>query len=314
MRTPALGILVFCLAAESTVNASPQGRFAFSSRPEPLVIERVPDQPGLALRLARQAAAARLQSSAAADRLRNDAVLVDASTFAFAIPAAGSLQGGGGTFFRSDVTLANYGDGPQDVMVLWLERGQDGTNAPTFRLTLPDGPPVTTRDFVAALGRSGLGTLYFLAIDSSGQVDPAGNIDGFSRIWTNQPGAAGTVSQPFTGMDDFNLYDEFEAIALGLRQDADYRTNAGVVNLDGVAHTFQVTVFGETSFAEFTITVPAMSMQQVAIPAGSWGAVTLTFTPEVDEVDFGWLAYGTSVDNRTGDGWVSNAARISDPE
>lgn len=312
MRAAAVGVLLSIFSVVSVAEGSPRSRFMNKGSAGPIQFEQVPHRPGLAMDLVRQTES--LRAIRSAKRIDANIVRVDSSTFGFTIPAAGSLQGGGGTFFKSDVTLANYEDNPRRILVIWLARGTDGSNAPVFRTTLPDAPPVTTRDFVTALGLSGLGSLFVVAVDSADQVDASGNIDGFSRIWTNQPGAAGTVSQPFPGMDDANLYGEFEAIALGLRQDAGYRSNAGVVNLDDQAHRFTVTVLGENTEAEFTIDVPALSMQQISLGSDAFGALTLIFTPDVDDVDFGWLAYGTSVDNITGDGWVSNAGRVSDTE
>lgn len=315
MRTAAFGVALSLLLIPASLEAGPRTRFKPIAPVGTLTFQRLPDDPG---RVSRLLDRIRERKTATAvtpgDRLSPDAVFLDVSLPYFIIPAAGSLAGGGGTFFRSDVTFANYADGPQQILVIWLERGVDGTSAPTFLSTLPEGP-LTIREYVASLGLSGLGSLMVFAADAAGEPDfENGNIDGFSRIWTNQPGASGTVSQPFPAMSDFSLFGEFEGIALGLRQDDEYRTNAGVVNLDVVAHTFDVTVFGENGFTEFTINVPALSMQQVAIPAGNHGALALSFIPDVDEVDFGWIAYGTSVDNRTGDGWVANASLVSDFE
>lgn len=316
MRSAAIGLSLVLLALPSTLDAGARSRFAARAPSEPLKFERLPDDPTRVPNLLMQLAELKRRASAQSrDRLADNVVIWDTSFSSFTIPAAGSLAGGFGTFFRSDVTLANYSDAEQQVLILWFERGKDGLGAPVFRTMLPNGAPVTVQDFVATqLGLSGLGSLMFIAVDQNDDVSIQGSIDGFSRIWTNQPGASGTVSQPFPAMHQLNLTEEFEAIALGLRQDDNYRTNAGVVNLDSVAHTFNVIAFGEGFVGEFTIDVPALSMQQVAIPAGNYGAVTLAFTPQVDEVDFGWLAYGTSVDNRTGDGWVSNASVIWDSE
>lgn len=279
-----------------------------------LEFERLPDDPGRLARIQRQLRETTPLVSSSGNRLQPSAVILNAPMNSFVIPAAGSLQGGGGTFFRSDVTLVNYRETHQDVLIIWLERGVEGSNAPTFRATLDaDEPPATYQDFVAGLELSGLGSLLIAAVDSNDDVDPDGSIDGFSRIWTNQPGAEGTVSQPFPPVNPSYLIDQFEAVAMGLRHDADFRTNAGITNLDTSAHTFNVYVFGERDINEFTITVPALSMMQSAIPAGDYGAVTLIFEPaNVLDVDFGWSAYGSSTDNLTGDGWVSVAAVVGD--
>lgn len=237
-----------------------------------------------------------------------EAVGVDWALPAFLIPAAGNLQGQGGTYFRSDVTLTTYGDFDQDILIVWIPRGVDGRGQPAFRTTIPsDVPPVTIRDFVGELGLSGLGALLVIGVES-GTTTPDENalIHGFSRIWTPQPGSSGTVSQPFAAQDADMMVDELAGVAIGLRQDAAFRTNAGIVNLGVTTRTFTVGVAGETLETSFDMTLPPLSMQQVAIPAGSYGAVTLVFFSDGGEE--GWAAYGTTNDNVTGDGWVSAAS------
>lgn len=314
MRLTAGVTLSLCLLAAPLSAGSfsnPASRFA-PARTGTLSFERLPDDPGRTARI--QGQMRRVHSnSCESSRIAPNVVLLNGSSFSFLIPAAGSLPGGRGTFFRSDVTLVNYGEEHQDVLIIWLERDKDGTNAPAFRTTLDAGePPITTQDFIAELGLSGLGALLVTAVDNNDNVVETASIDGFSRIWTNQPNAQGTVSQPFPPVNPGYLVDEFEAISLGLRHDANFRTNAGVTNLDTQAHTFNVYVFGEQEFREFSITVPALSMQQAPIPLVEYGAVTLIFEPADvdDEVDFGWAAYGSSTDNITGDGWVSIAGVV----
>ena len=45
---------------------------------------------------------------------------------------------------------------------------------------------------------------------------------------------------------------------------------------------------------------------QVSIPAGNWGNLSLLVGTAASDFDW-WSAYGTTVDNVTGDGWVSHA-------
>jgi hypothetical protein len=63
-----------------------------------------------------------------AGRTRATVVGVDWETYAFLIPAAGSVQGNFGTYFRSDVTLANRRSTPQIVSLTmacaWREQRQ----------------------------------------------------------------------------------------------------------------------------------------------------------------------------------------------
>src|SRR5207253_935520 len=114
----------------------------------------------------------------------------------FIIPAAGSVAGANGTFFRSDVTLINYATTAEDVIAVFWPNGQSTTPsvANGVRITLPAAKAVTYIDFVASvLGKSGLGSILFFGVQGS-NIDTDAAIDGLSRIYTKQPGSDGTVS------------------------------------------------------------------------------------------------------------------------
>lgn len=235
----------------------------------------------------------------------------ETSDIEFIIPAAGSVQGSNGTFFRSDVTLVNYNTTPQTLAVTWLAAGQDNSKATPTTVTLPASSIINTADFVAnTLHQTGLGAIVVQAVDSSNNLDTNASIDGFSRIWTPQPGSTnGTVSQSFPSVSVFDSEGPSTAVAMGLRQDANFRTNVGIVNLDSAAHTWTIQSI-ETS-AKTTLTVQPSSLGQTALPAGFAGPdgfVAIEITP-TDTADFLWSAYGSSVDNTTGDGWVSRATQ-----
>ena len=229
----------------------------------------------------------------------------------FVIPAAGSVQGANGTFFRSDVTLINYASTAEDVIALFWPAGQSTppSTSAGVKLTLQPAKAVTYVDFVASvLNKSGLGAILFFGVKGTA-VDPNAAIDGLSRIYTKQPGSDGTVSQEFPPVDVYNLLVADTSASLGLRQDASYRTNFGIVNADKVPHNVHVTAIGERLTQDTTVTVPAYGMIQSSIPAGDYGAVTIAF----DITDSGgasvsWVAYASSTDNITGDGWVSIAS------
>jgi hypothetical protein len=244
-----------------------------------------------------------VQAMARAAQIRPKVIDVDWETYAFLIPAAGSLAGNFGTFFRSDVTLANRRSVDQIIAVLWVARGVNNSSSPVQRFTLRANTTTVISDFVSrSLGKSGLGSIVVIAQDSAGNVDTLGQIDGFSRIWTNQPGAPGTVSQDFppVGVQD-SLATSY---GYGLRQDEQYRTNVGLVNLYETAQTFTIAVSGLRGSTTFTVTVQPYSMEQPALPAGIYGDLYLRISsgPNLNW----WSAYGTSVDNITGDGWVSH--------
>ena len=87
--------------------------------------------------------------------------------------------------------------------------------------------------------------------------------------------------------------------------DSDFRANVGVVNLDTRSHTFLVTLTGERKSATLSVDVAPFSMRQVPLPERDYGALTARF--EVIGSEFPWTAYGSSVDNLTGDGWAVQA-------
>jgi len=110
-------------------------------------------------------------------------VTVDSTDDSFIIPVVGSVQGGGGTFFRSDVTLANRRSQAQTISIGYLARSVDNTNAPLQNFSIGANTTTVQSDFVAFLGKSGLGTLLVVAKTSGGAVDTNASIDGFSRAW-----------------------------------------------------------------------------------------------------------------------------------
>jgi len=235
---------------------------------------------------------------------------------AFLIPAAGNLPGGNGTYFRSDLSIGNFANTAQTIGVGWLATGSDNTTAPLQYFSIPANSVATYSDFVGqappnGLGKSGLGAILVISYnDAKTDVDQSGIIDGFSRIWTPEAGrATGTNSQSFPAISLFDSEGDFSAYALGLRQDGNFRTNVGVVNLDSVEHNF--TVQSVYTSVSTTLNVKPYSLGQGGAPSGSAnssGYVALIITPK-ETNDFFWSAYASSVDNVTGDGWVSRATQ-----
>ena len=276
-----------------------------------------PAEPGLPERLLGQLKARR---AAARSGVHASAVTDSVSARALVIPAAGSLAGGGGTFFRSDVTLVNYRPTAQQVMAgLWASGTTNNFDVANYKIiTLQPNSFVTVQDFIVnALGKSNvLGSIVVVPYTGT-DIDPFGAIDGFSRIYTKQPGSNGTVSQPFDAVDPDTFSSPLidEAISLGLRQDADFRTNFGIVNVDDKDRIFKVTFIGEKMTTTTTLTVKAFGMIQQGIPAGDYGALQIVFQVTNAGSDFvTWVGYASSTDNITGDGWVSLASADLTPD
>src|SRR5262249_17937898 len=143
---------------------------------------------------------------------------LDSADTAFLFAAAGSVQGAGGTYFRSDVTIINHRNADQIIAIGWLAQGVDNSNELTQLFHIPARTPIIRAHFVAnPLGKAGLGAVLALAQTAGGAADSGAQIDGFSRIWTNQPGAQGTVSQGFPSVSIIDSVGSLTAYALGNR-------------------------------------------------------------------------------------------------
>lgn len=235
---------------------------------------------------------------------RANVIAVDWEDYAFLIPAAGNLQGGNGTFFKSDVTIANRRAVAQNISVLWFARGVNNGSATAQNFSIPANTTVIERDFVGnRLGKTGLGAILVVGRDVAGNIDENAELDGFSRIWTPQPGSAGTVSQEFGSVE---LEDSLAtSYGYGLRQDSAFRTNIGFVNIWSTPNTYTVNIIGTGGNTTFNQNVQAYSMEQVSAPAGAWGDFFIVVASAASNFNW-WTAYAASTDNVTGDGWVSH--------
>jgi hypothetical protein len=241
--------------------------------------------------------------------MRRKVISLDSTSDNFIFAAAGSVQGAGGTFFRSDVTITNHRSVAQRIGISFMAQGVDNSNAPILEDTLPASTPVVYRDFVGvALGETGLGSVIVFGVKANGDLDPDAVLDGFSRIWTPQPGSAGSVSQGFPSVAFQDSLGSIAAYAQGLRHDTSFRTNAGIVNLDTATHTWTVDANGTSGHrTSFTVTVPPLSMKQQVVPNGNYSDLILGFS--TNDAGFWWSAYGAAVDNVSGDSWSSHASQ-----
>ena len=251
-------------------------------------------------------------------RIKSDVVILDQVSSSFLIPVVGSTAGANGTFFRSDVGISNFRDNAQRILVTLIPRANSGVNLFTRTFEIPSYQNhgdlgIISDDFLAThMNSSGLAAILVQAIDGAGNADNGARIDGFSRIWTPLPTTVGTnvgnASQTFIPVQVNHLQgNQFSAFAPGMRQDANYRMNVGIVNLSNTQLTWRVDVFGAQGDASFNVTVPANSMDQVNVPAGTFGTATIAFTMLGGATDLRWSAYAASVDNRSGDGWSRSA-------
>lgn len=259
------------------------------------------------------AAAALLAATAHAQNLRPVAAEPIRDEPVLLIPAAGSIQGGNGTFFRSDIQISNLReDEPQLVELLWIPRG--GSASVTRRvIEIQPLSGIVSEDFVTnIMEETGLGSLMIRGVLENGAADPLAELHAVSRIWTPQPGTTGTTSQSFPAVP-LNSTDERRLTIFGQRIDERYRTNVGIVNADpDAAHDFDLILVGVTAdgepwgpFAQ-RVSLGPWSMQQYAVedvPPLSILQIEVAPVLEADETPRPWIAYGSTVDNVTGDAW-----------
>jgi hypothetical protein len=255
---------------------------------------------------------------AAADR--------EASRAAVMIPVAGTVAGANGTRFQTDLTITNQTSAPGGILidVYWLPRDLPGSATPVKRLAVAPGAVELHEDFVTkTLSLSGLGAIVLRAVHEDGSPDLAARIDAFARIWTPVPGGTGTVSQAVHASTlYFPQLDDFQPIRgqiYGLRQDADFRSNYGLVNMSEKRLEFTVFfITGSGATLDHTLServiVEARSMTHRPVPAAAVGPLTIAVVPHQQRGFIDptaplqpWAAYGSSVDNITGDAWYSKA-------
>jgi hypothetical protein len=222
------------------------------------------------------------------------------------IPAAGSVAGANGTFFHSDISIINLASHDQDILLQWLP--QAGTTPTMTRtITLAARSGTRSADFIQSyFNISGLGALLISALTSTGAPDGTAALYVNSRIWTPQPGTDGTTSQSFPAIPANTINTPAAALfAVGGPDNvANYRVNVGIVNLDPTnTQTFTVQIGGSPT--GFLVTVPPQSMQQLALGSGLSAETQISIrnaTATATRSNL-WTAYGSTVDNFTGDAW-----------
>ena len=233
------------------------------------------------------------------------------------VPVVINAPGLNGTFFKTDGFFANFRDVNQEVLVRFIPQGVSA--AAPLRLAIDPLTNVAAADLLGPesdLSRTGVGALLITAVPPGADtVDTSAKLLALFRIWTPQPGSAGTTSFGAWGPPSDNIHGLNGAIALGLRQNAAFRTNVGIVNLDPVnTRSWTVTIRSSGTPTSLTIALAPLSMQLVAVPTtitpSENGYLSVTYVPfATPGTDFRWSAFGVTADNVTGDSWLSLATQ-----
>jgi hypothetical protein len=263
------------------------------------------------------------------------ATVASASSFRAAdtvyLPAVARLQGAGGAFFKTDVTITNTSTSRVVVQVAYVEGSGDNSTAPNTLVTLPTFAPGERRELIdiaqSALSRDAAnGYLIFFSCREGGNCTScdtdAGdclNITVQGRIYNDTPG--GTFGQSFPGIPWYS-YAALTSTAQGtdrlsingVRNTADYRTNVGLVNASQFSSTvLRVRLFNTTGTQIGELSQPLGPLGRVQFPVTQIasgftgdGYITveqLSATPAPGQSDAvpGFFAYGSLLDNRTSD-------------
>lgn len=226
------------------------------------------------------------------------------------IPAAGNVEGINGTFFRSDITIVNLLNSDQNVLLQWLP--QPGGTRTANVITIRALSGIRSADFVHDyLGVTGLGAIIVSGVTQPIVLqpptpDPNARLFVSSRIWSPQPGTTGTTSQNLSTVPLSSVNTPAAAIfGVGAADHStDYRVNVGIVNVDpNRTQTFVVSYSTTLDVppANITVVLPPMTMQQVS--AGTPANQQISIVNVTASGSNLWTAYGSTVNNVTGDAW-----------
>ncbi len=263
-----------------------------------------------------------------------------ASTFRAAdtiyLPAAGRLAGGNNSFFRTDLFISNLTNDRVTVEVAYAPTGDTINNAPTTnpavtqKLTLAPGQRREIVDVMKTTFNldTAFGHLVFFACreggncaDTSVSTSDLRNISVEARIYTTAADGS-TFGQTIPGLPwytyvagdtiDPNLQRVF---ITGLRNNADFRTNLGLVNYStNSTINIRVRIFNADGqpVNETTRTLAPLAHTQFALGSlfsGTGFYLTLEeagftanpSTTPANEVAHGFFAYGSLLDNKSND-------------
>jgi hypothetical protein len=220
------------------------------------------------------------------------------------LPGVARITGLNRAFFSSDVSFANIGDEPATVEVAFLEHDRNNLSAPTAFLNLGPHQTLQMDDALWTLfGRSE--TYGGLAVES----DDSSQIVVAERIYTYS--GAGTVGQQVDAIPEEGFFER--GSILGLRQDADFRSNIGLFNPQPVEARMGLTLRRSDGMkiAETAILVPPRGYVQknlaVFFPNVELRGEVLTLTVDAGNLDV--FAFAAVIDNLSQDPTFSPGLR-----
>ncbi len=215
------------------------------------------------------------------------------------MPGIANVSGAGGAHFLSELSITNGGSGLATVTLTFLEHDRNNASAPETTLVLAPFATLHSEDALEELfGRTE--TYGALKVES----DASPGVTVFQRISTGATTTDGTVGQQ---VDAVSAEDSWaRGSLLGLRQDAAFRSNVGLVNPGTGNATVSLTLIRSpaTVLETATIVIPPRGYVQrnlpslfpsAAIPAGE--ILSIAIDGGANPV----LAFASVIDNTTQD-------------
>lgn len=221
------------------------------------------------------------------------------------IPVVGSLTGGFGSQFRTEMQFFNpQTSGSMVCKVVFHPAGTAGSTSDTTRLvTLDPGEVFSTPDVVVAMGQTGIGSLDISV--PAGQNVPII----LTRVY-NDAGADGTSSlteEPIVVSQDIEIYTKLLArgvtgFLVAPRDPARTRFNIGVRTLYSGA-TIHVTVRNRDGVVlrTATRTYTANYFVQTDVASFTGGPITGDESIQISISSGSAIVYGSTTDNTTND-------------
>ena len=207
------------------------------------------------------------------------------------IAAVAHTPGALGTAWQTDVRLFNRGTAAANVTAIFTRSGDEGWNHfAAAKLSIAPKQVVALDDVVSAtMHTTGLGQLEFLG-DTDALVIT-------SRTYTRANG--GTYGQfiPAVSTTESSTLSYVPQVRLS----PDFRTNLGFAETNGGSGIVRVTVTNGLSGVVFQQDFPVVPFGQMQFPSSGGGGGLMTAEVRVVSGDARVVAYGSVVDNRSGD-------------
>jgi PKD repeat protein len=213
------------------------------------------------------------------------------------VAAVARTAGGGGTFWRSDLTIFNPHAAAIAVDLRYLAAGADNRWAPAKRVTVAAGRSVAIADVVTWMGGTGSGALMLVWYGGAPVVT--------SRTYTERASDGGTFGQSIPAAAFTSLGGS--AWVTGLKSDGSFRSNVGLVNTTDRVMGVSVELVSAAGHTLATAHATLQPKSQLQYPLGSlFTSIDVSSLGNVNvrarsDAAWGLALYGSVVDNVSGD-------------